>query len=85
MQWAGLTLRLDLVPLFKEHSVAAYFCGHDHDLQHLQLANVSTQLFVSGAGSQASLAAHVPSLSTLLKQASCLIDPRSSRICVRDT
>eukprot|EP00045_Choanoeca_perplexa_P010534 m.107269 g.107269 ORF g.107269 m.107269 type:complete len:538 (-) comp15310_c1_seq5:756-2369(-) len=40
-----------LLPLFDKYNVAAYFCGHDHDLQHLQVANISTQLFVTGAGS----------------------------------
>ncbi len=38
------------LPLFQKHGVQAYFCGHDHDLQHLAADQV--QLFVSGGGSE---------------------------------
>lgn len=37
-------------PLFQKHGVAAYFCGHDHDLQHLEFEGVSTSFVVSGGG-----------------------------------
>ena len=38
-------------PLFDEHGVKAYICGHDHDLQHLSVGN--TEYVISGAGSKA--------------------------------
>lgn len=37
-------------PLFQKYGVAAYFCGHDHDLQHLEFEGVSTSFIVSGGG-----------------------------------
>uniref|UniRef100_A0A7S4G6S8 Calcineurin-like phosphoesterase domain-containing protein n=1 Tax=Eutreptiella gymnastica TaxID=73025 RepID=A0A7S4G6S8_9EUGL len=37
-----------LVPLFKTHGVAAYFDGHDHNMQHLSHQNV--EYFVNGNG-----------------------------------
>ncbi|KAA8494160.1 Purple acid phosphatase 7 [Porphyridium purpureum] len=43
-------LREKLHPLLVRHKVAAYFCGHDHDMQHLTLDGV--HYYVSGAGSQ---------------------------------
>ena len=38
------------LPLFQKYGVAAYFCGHDHDLQHLEFEGVSTSFVVSGGG-----------------------------------
>jgi hypothetical protein len=38
------------LPLFQKYGVAAYFCGHDHDLQHLEFENVRTSFVVSGGG-----------------------------------
>lgn len=38
-------------PLFQKYSVHAYFCGHEHDLQHLKFSG-PTHYFVSGAGSE---------------------------------
>ena len=37
-------------PVFEEHGVHAYLCGHDHDLQHLELDGLKTSFVVSGAG-----------------------------------
>jgi hypothetical protein len=37
-------------PLFQKYGVAAYFCGHDHDLQHLEFEGVNTSFVVSGGG-----------------------------------
>jgi tartrate-resistant acid phosphatase type 5 len=37
-------------PLFQKYGVAAYFCGHDHDLQHLEFDGVTTSFVVSGGG-----------------------------------
>ncbi|MGH2574997.1 MAG: hypothetical protein ACRDFC_04775 [Ignavibacteria bacterium] len=36
---------------FTKHSLNVYFCGHDHDMQHLK-AGGKVNYFVSGAGSQ---------------------------------
>jgi acid phosphatase len=41
----------DVLPLLKQYQVQAYFNGHDHNLQHLQVGTVN--LFDSGAGSLA--------------------------------
>ena len=41
----------NILPLLKQHQVQAYFNGHDHNLQHLQVGTVN--LFDSGAGSRA--------------------------------
>ena len=41
------------LPLFQKYGVAAYFCGHDHDLQHLEFEGVSTSFVVSGGGGAA--------------------------------
>jgi hypothetical protein len=37
-------------PLFQEHRVHAYLCGHDHDLQHLELEGLFTSFVLSGGG-----------------------------------
>lgn len=37
-------------PLFQEHQVHAYLCGHDHDLQHLELQDRFTSHLLSGGG-----------------------------------
>jgi tartrate-resistant acid phosphatase type 5 len=39
-----------LQPVLEAHAVHAYFCGHEHDLQHLHTGGVHH--FVSGAGSE---------------------------------
>ena len=36
--------------LFQEHKVHAYLCGHDHDLQHLELEGKFTSFILSGGG-----------------------------------
>lgn len=36
--------------LFQEHRVHAYLCGHDHDLQHLELEGLFTSHLLSGGG-----------------------------------
>ncbi len=46
----SLSLQKRLLPLLQEQRVQAYFCGHEHDLQHL--AEDGMHFFVSGAGSQ---------------------------------
>jgi hypothetical protein len=37
-------------PLFQAHKVHAYLCGHDHDLQHLEIQGRFTSYIVSGGG-----------------------------------
>ena len=37
-------------PLLEEHRVHAYLCGHDHDLQHLELEGLFTSFVLSGGG-----------------------------------
>ena len=37
-------------PLFEEYGVHAYLCGHDHDLQHLELEGLRTSFVLSGGG-----------------------------------
>ncbi|MGV3662685.1 MAG: metallophosphoesterase [Prosthecobacter sp.] len=37
-------------PLFQEHKVHAYLCGHDHDMQHLELEGKFTTHLLSGGG-----------------------------------
>lgn len=37
-------------PLLQEHRVHAYLCGHDHDLQHLELEGLHTSFVISGGG-----------------------------------
>ncbi|HUB66969.1 MAG TPA: tartrate-resistant acid phosphatase type 5 family protein, partial [Candidatus Methylacidiphilales bacterium] len=39
-----------VLPLLQKYNVQAYFCGHDHDLQHLKAGKID--LFVSGGGSE---------------------------------
>ncbi|NWJ52160.1 MAG: metallophosphoesterase [Bacteroidetes bacterium] len=41
-----------LKPLFEKYNVNAYFCGHDHDLQHLKEGKDKVDYFVVGAGSE---------------------------------
>lgn len=36
--------------LFRQHGVHAYFCGHIHDLEHLEFAGHPTSFVVSGGG-----------------------------------
>ena len=37
-------------PLFQSGGVHLYLCGHDHDLQHIELEGLKTSYVVSGAG-----------------------------------
>jgi hypothetical protein len=41
-----------LVPMMQQYGVAAYICGHEHDLEHIVPEGSSTEYFVSGAGSE---------------------------------
>ncbi len=37
-------------PLFQKHKVHTYMCGHDHDMQHLELEGQFTTHILSGGG-----------------------------------
>jgi 3',5'-cyclic AMP phosphodiesterase CpdA len=39
-----------LAPMLAKHNVPLYLCGHDHDMQHLELEGVKTSFVVSGGG-----------------------------------
>jgi tartrate-resistant acid phosphatase type 5 len=40
----------DLAPLLQAHGVQTYLCGHDHDMQHLELEGQKTSFVISGGG-----------------------------------
>lgn len=40
----------DLAPLLQEHGVQLFLCGHDHDMQHLELEGQKTSFVLSGGG-----------------------------------
>jgi tartrate-resistant acid phosphatase type 5 len=44
----ALVQKLD--PILQEHGVHLYLCGHDHDLQHLELEGRRTSYVLSGGG-----------------------------------
>jgi tartrate-resistant acid phosphatase type 5 len=46
----GKILIKDLGELFENHGVHLYLCGHDHDLQHLELDGKKTSFVISGGG-----------------------------------
>jgi 3',5'-cyclic AMP phosphodiesterase CpdA len=39
-----------LAPLLQQHRVCLYLCGHDHDLQHLEIEGQATSHVLSGGG-----------------------------------
>lgn len=39
-----------IAPLLEKYDIHAYLCGHDHDLQHLELEGYKTSFVVSGGG-----------------------------------
>ena len=43
------TLVQRLRPLLNQYNVTAYFCGHDHNSQHIHEANSDVEYFVTGA------------------------------------
>ncbi len=40
----------ELGPILEKYKVHMYLCGHDHDLQHLELDGLKTSFVVSGGG-----------------------------------
>jgi tartrate-resistant acid phosphatase type 5 len=40
----------DLGPLLEKHGAHIYLCGHDHDLQHLEIEKFRTSFVLSGGG-----------------------------------
>jgi hypothetical protein len=45
-------LMLEWGKIFKQHKLDFYFCGHDHDLQHLQVKDWPMSFVVAGGGGQ---------------------------------
>jgi hypothetical protein len=43
-------IQKDLGPLFKKHNLDFYVCGHDHDLQHLELPDWKFSFLLVGGG-----------------------------------
>ena len=43
-------LQRDLGTLFRKYNVDFYLCGHEHNLQHLEVANWSTSFVLAGGG-----------------------------------
>jgi len=39
-----------LAPILQKHGVHLYLCGHDHDMQHLELMGQKTSFVLSGGG-----------------------------------
>ena len=39
-----------LRPMLIQYNVSAYFCGHEHDMQHIREWDNTVEYFVSGAG-----------------------------------
>src|SRR5436305_7702317 len=39
-------------PLFRKYKVDLYICGHDHDVQHLEMPNCLTSFILVGGGGQ---------------------------------
>lgn len=50
----------DWEPLFQQHNVHAYLCGHDHDLQHLEMEDRFTSHILSGGGGARTRALDTP-------------------------
>jgi len=46
------SVRGHLEPIFERNGVDIYFCGHEHDLQHLKPTDRRTHYFISGGGSK---------------------------------
>ena len=59
-----------LKPILDKHHVQAYFCGHDHDLQHQQPADSGVAYFVSGAGSESRANKPDPAMTKFAKATS---------------
>jgi tartrate-resistant acid phosphatase type 5 len=43
-------MQREIGPLFREHGVDLYICGHDHDLQHLEMPDARTSFLLVGGG-----------------------------------
>ncbi|MDB6076847.1 MAG: hypothetical protein JWO82_594 [Akkermansiaceae bacterium] len=50
----------ELGPLLEQHGVHLYVCGHDHDLQHMEMAGLRTSFVLSGGGGQSLSDSHEP-------------------------
>ncbi len=54
------SVKRHLEPIFERNKVDIYFCGHEHDLQHLKPSARRTHYFISGGGSKIRPAGRVP-------------------------
>ncbi len=43
-------LQVNWGPMFKKHNLSFYVCGHDHDLQHLEVEGFKTTFILCGGG-----------------------------------
>ena len=64
-----------LRPLLMKYNVTAYFCGHDHNAQHIHEENSSVEYFVTGA-------AHLTDPSEAHKVSKICSESRSVYTCV---
>jgi hypothetical protein len=46
-------MQRELGPLFEKHGLDLYICGHDHDLQHLEMPDSRTSFMLVGGGGAA--------------------------------
>src|SRR5688500_14627999 len=44
------TVQREFGPLFRKHELELYICGHDHDLQHLEVPDWKTSFLLVGGG-----------------------------------
>ena len=40
--------------MLKKYNVSAYFCGHDHEIEHIHEPDSTVEYFLSGAGHETS-------------------------------
>jgi acid phosphatase len=73
---------VDVFPgLFKRTGVQAYFCGHEHDLQHIERDGIA--YIVSGAGSEVRPTGSVPGSKFAVAEpgfVSCALAPSGMRV-----
>ena len=43
-----------LRPMLMKYNVSAYFCGHDHEMEHIHEPDSTVEYFLSGAGHETS-------------------------------
>ena len=81
---SGILSEMQVVnELFIKYEVDAYFCGHDHSLQHLQCMQSGISYFVSGSGCEITYVRAIPNYTVFQSLncgfMSCTIGPRAKR------